>query len=421
MISALTNARVVTATEVVEGASVIVEAGRIAGILRHAERGRAGSLDVGGRYVLPGMVDLHCDTIVPRSSPRPNTRLPDELVFLEMDSYFACSGVTTGFHAISFYESRFGVDALDRTVALGSELYGLVARLREAGTVRHELHLRCEAPDRNAVEAVMPLLAGGKARMVSLMDHTLGQGQHTSVQWLEDVMRARGRTKAEIEDSMARATTNDGAAMLANMRQVARAAHEHGLVLASHDDDTADKVDFVARLGARISEFPTTPAAARRAKERDLAVCMGAPNVVRGKSSGSGHLSATEAVSQGLVDVLVSDYDAPSMLPAVFSLAGAHLLALPAAVRLVSAAPAEALGLQDRGTIREGALADSARSRRPPGLAACHPRPGGRARRRRNRGGVNGFRLPSGFRRRLNAEGQVSAAIVPVITAPPAA
>jgi alpha-D-ribose 1-methylphosphonate 5-triphosphate diphosphatase len=358
MIRTLTNARVVTPTEIIEGASVIIEMGRIAGILRRSERAPAGSMDVRGRYLLPGMVDLHSDTIVPRSSPRPNAKLPGELVFLEMDSYFAWSGITTGFHAISFYQSRFGLEALDRTVAQGSALYDLVTRLRGSGMVHHELHLRCEAPDRNAVEAVLPLLGTGEAGIVSLMDHTVGQGQVSDVNWFKDALQASGRTQAQIAETLEWATKSDAVATLANMRQVAETAHEHGIVLASHDDDTPEKVDLLARLGSSISEFPTTLAAARRAKECGLVVCMGAPNVVRGRSSGSGHLSAHEAAAHGLVDVLVSDYHAPSLLPAVFALAEAQTLTFPAAVRLVSAAPARAAGLPGRGVIEEGAAAD---------------------------------------------------------------
>jgi len=146
--------------------------------------------------------------------------------------------------------------------------------------------------------------------------------------------------------------------MLAAMRQVAQAARESRLVLASHDDDTPEKVDLMAELGVQVSEFPTTLPAARRAKERGLVVCMGAPNVVRGRSSSPSHLSAIEAVAHGLVDVLVSDYHAPSMLPAVFALAKSGLMSLPAAVRLVTAAPAAAAALADRGMVREGAVAD---------------------------------------------------------------
>ncbi len=114
---------------------------------------------------------------------------------------------------------------------------------------------------------------------------------------------------------------------------------------------------MLAEKGARISEFPVNAEAALRAKELGLSVCLGAPNVVRGASSG-GNLNATEAVSLDLVDALCSDYHPPSMLPAAFRLARDKVLPLHKAIGLVSVGPGRAAGLSERGEIRGGAVAD---------------------------------------------------------------
>src|SRR5262249_35449346 len=53
--------------------------------------------------------------------------------------------------------------------------------------------------------------------------------------------------------------------------------------------------------------------AARRAKELGMMVCMGAPNYFRGGSH-CGNLSCVEAMGEGLVDILCSDFHFPSML-----------------------------------------------------------------------------------------------------------
>ncbi len=104
-------------------------------------------------------------------------------------------------------------------------------------------------------------------------------------------------------------------------------------------------------------EFPINAESARRAKELGIGVCMGTPNVVRGRSSGD-NLGATEAVAKGLVDTLCSDYHPPSMLQAAFKLARDGVLTLPAAVGLVTGEPARAAGLHGYGEIREGHAAD---------------------------------------------------------------
>jgi len=131
----------------------------------------------------------------------------------------------------------------------------------------------------------------------------------------------------------------------------------NNIPIASHDDDTAEKVDVMHQMGAQISEFPLTLEAAKRAKELGMTVSMGAPNVVRGGSS-TGNLSAQEAMRKGLVEVLCSDYNPTSMLYAPFVLAKKGLLRLSEAVNMVSLNPAKAIGMDTVGSIEVGKRAD---------------------------------------------------------------
>ena len=62
--------------------------------------------------------------------------------------------------------------------------------------------------------------------------------------------------------------------------------------------------------------------------------------------------------ARGFCTVLASDYYYPAMLLAPFRLAEEGILALEDAWPLVSANPARAAGLADRGTLAEGARAD---------------------------------------------------------------
>ena len=107
-----------------------------------------------------------------------------------------------------------------------------------------------------------------------------------------------------------------------------------------------------------VSEFPTTLEAAQCAHELGLAVCMGAPNVLLGKSSG-GNLSAIVAVKAGIANVLCSDYYPGAMLAAAFKLAEQQICTLPEAVKLVTLHPAKAVHLgHEYGSVEIGKLAD---------------------------------------------------------------
>lgn len=348
---AINGARVVTPDGVVEGASVIFEGGRIAGI--SARPGRSeGAVDAADRYVLPGIVDLHSDVIEQHLSPRAGVRFDDALAFVELDRMFAGTGTTTALHRISFMETK------TRSVALARELLDAIVGLRAGGLVRHEVHLRCEYLQDGTVEAVEELLPTSSAKMASLTDHTPGQGQFRDLEAYRMSMRENaGEDEETVEAAIELASRRDPRLILARAERVARAAAKSGVRLASHDDDSPEKARLLAERGVTVCEFPTNVETAREAKQLGLSVAMGAPNVVLGRSS-AGNLSAAEAVRLGLVDALVSDYHPPSMLQAAFKLAEDRTLPLHEAVGLVSSGPARAVGLSDRGEIREGALAD---------------------------------------------------------------
>lgn len=60
----------------------------------------------------------------------------------------------------------------------------------------------------------------------------------------------------------------------------------------------------------------------------------------------------------GLVDGLASDYIPTSLLPSAVRLVSQRIATLPEAVRLVTSGPAACVGLDDRGTLTEGTVAD---------------------------------------------------------------
>jgi alpha-D-ribose 1-methylphosphonate 5-triphosphate diphosphatase len=109
--------------------------------------------------------------------------------------------------------------------------------------------------------------------------------------------------------------------------------------------------------GATLAEMPTTLVAARKAKESGMWVCMGAPNYFRGGSH-CGNLSCREALDEGLVDILCSDYHFPTMLGSVVRMIEDGK-APHEAVNLVSLNPARLLGLDvHTGSIAVGKRAD---------------------------------------------------------------
>lgn len=174
-------------------------------------------------------------------------------------------------------------------------------------------------------------------------------------------MRKSPLSEAEIEAFIETRLDLHARFAATHRRELVALARRAGAVLASHDDASSVHVAESVADGVSLAEFPTTREAAEACRQGAVAVMMGAPNVVRGGSH-SGNVAAEALARDGLLDVLSSDYVPASLLMAAFHLP--HRVAaidLPQAIRMVTAAPAKATGLTDRGAIAAGLRADLVR------------------------------------------------------------
>src|ERR1700743_3660669 len=117
----------------------------------------------------------------------------------------------------------------------------------------------------------------------------------------------------------------------------------------SHDDTTDENVTDAIRDRVAVAEFPTTVEAARGLHEAGIDILMGAPNVVRGGCH-SGNTPAVDLAREGRLDTLSSDYAPSSLLMGALMLPKqVPAIDLASAVRTVTKAPAETVGLARRG------------------------------------------------------------------------
>lgn len=358
------NARIVTPAGIRDKASLIVEGGRIAGIGAAPSGKGCSRLDAAGGWLMPGFIDLHSDALEKDLEPRPNTRFPLDIVLFELDKKLAACGVTTIFHSVSFAEGEIGVRCNDQAAAVIERITELVPRM----VVDTRIHARFEITDEAAVPRLEALLKSGKIQLLSLMDHTPGQGQFREAAAFENYYRlVYGKEKAEVDEIIERKIRSQekAAARLERMIALCRSL---GVPLASHDDDSREKIRWLRDRAVAISEFPVNMEALRAAGDSGLHVCLGAPNVLRGASQG-GNLSARKAIETGYGDILCSDYAPMTILHAVFTLEALGLKPLHEAVNMVSLQAARAVGIDgEKGSLEEGKAADMVLVARPDGI-----------------------------------------------------
>jgi alpha-D-ribose 1-methylphosphonate 5-triphosphate diphosphatase len=361
----LTNATLVLADHVRHG-TILLRDGLIADIAEGRSAAPAAE-DMGGDILMPGIIDLHTDTLQRQVQPRAGARWPSRSAYLAHDAQCAAAGVTTVFDALCV--GNLSLDNEDRVRTFQDGVADLTA-LSRTGLFKsdHFLHLRCELPAENMLGLVEAVVPHPLTRMVSLMDHTPGVGQYADVERFRARKLREGIPLDEIDAQIAFLTANRLALRGPNRRALLEMVRGRAIVLASHDDETLEEVAENHADGIRISEFPVRLVAARAARALGMDVIAGAPNIVRGGSH-SGNVAAAELIAAGAVDALASDYVPPALVEAAFTAADAGL-SVPDAVALVTAGPARLAGLADRGRIALGLRADLVRVRRHEGLAA---------------------------------------------------
>ena len=318
----------------------------------------AGSEDAGGDLIMPGLIELHTDHLEAHYVPRPKVYWNPIAAVVSYDGQLATSGITTVLDSLRVWRED-GAEDVDGRAGVLAEA---ITSARDANLLRadHFLHLRCEIPMPDVVEEARELVGRPDVRLMSLMDHTPGQRQFRDEAKLRVYYRGKGAgmTDAELDVLFERRFRYQKTYAETNLRAIVALAQAHDIPLASHDDTTEENVTDAIRDRVAVAEFPTTMEAARGLHQAGIGILMGAPNVVRGGSH-SGNIAAVDLAREGLLDILSSDYIPSSLLMGALQLPQ-HVAAidLAAAVRTVTKAPAEAVGLHDRGEIAVGKRAD---------------------------------------------------------------
>jgi alpha-D-ribose 1-methylphosphonate 5-triphosphate diphosphatase len=348
----LTHARIVLADDVLQNAALLIEDGRIAAVDPMGARADR-IVDLGGQTLLPGLVDLHCDAIEKEAEPRSRVLFPMDFAVAQVDRRNAAAGITTPYHAVSFANREWGVRNNQTAAALIRAMHGF----HPHSLVDNRVHCRYEVTDPHAVDVLIELMDAGMVSLLSIMDHSPGQGQFKTLgAYLEYMMGNHGMSREQAEEA-ARAKTEAREGALGRVERLLERARLHGIPTASHDDDSVHRIAAMRALGVAMSEFPITLDTAKAAVSCGLPTILGAPNVLRGQSQ-SGSMRAIDAIRAGVASCLCSDYQPSTLIAAAFAAARQASLSLPKAIALVAGNPAKAAGLQDRGHIQAGMRAD---------------------------------------------------------------
>jgi len=312
------------------------------------------AIDMGDMRIVPGFVDLHSDAIEKEVEPRPGARFPVKSAVMNLDKILSMSGITTMFHAIGFNDEELTRNrrGTEKSAELINEIY---VSNKQFLKIDNFIHARFEITSRSSLDTVKKLIKEHKINLLSIMDHSPGQGQFKTLEsWKKYHLSAYSFDTKYIDEYIEKKLSADKTGIVEDL---VKFAISYNIPVLSHDDDCKEKLNTLKNLGITFSEFPLSVEVAEYAKQLNISTGMGAPNVVRGGSQ-SGNIAAKELISKNLCDYLCSDYHPSSMLLAPYKLKEELHIPLEKGFRLVSTTPARLAGLTDRGIIAIGKKAD---------------------------------------------------------------
>jgi len=316
-------------------------------------------INAAGGLVVPGFIDIHSDYIEHMAAPRPSSLIDFHIALHETERELMMHGITTMYHSLSFADaSAFKIKRI-RTPEYTREFAKLISETQNSShLIHHRFHARFEISSVHRVQEIEQYIQEGKVHLLSFTDHTPGQGQYWDVETYRKTIRGYQDISEQEIDRIVERSQNKDKMTVDSMTALADKARKHQVAVASHDDDSIEKLEMNKAMGLDISEFPIHIETALAAKSMGFLTVAGAPNILLGGSH-TGNLSAAEAVDAGAIDILCSDYYPASLLHAVFILHKDWGVKLVDAFRLVTLNPAKAVKADEqRGSIEPGKLAD---------------------------------------------------------------
>ena len=336
--------------ELVES-SLSVADGRISDVDASKGSGALG-LDARNLLVLPGIIDIHGDAFERQMMPRPKVDFPIDVALVDSDRQAIANGITTVFHAAT-WSWEPGLRCGDNA----RKLLEAIETLRPKLAADTRFHLRHETYNLDAEAVIGDWLASRRVDLFAFNDHMDNTVALLNKPNKRKTMVDRTGLSDEAFDELVRRMVSRADAVPASIARLAKIARDANLRMLSHDDESPAMRKAFRAQGITIAEFPVNEETAREAASGGDAIVFGAPNVVRGGSH-TGWTRTSDMIEKGLCSVLASDYYYPAQLLAAFRLAADGVRPLAKAWELISAAPAGAAGLSDRGHLAPGQRAD---------------------------------------------------------------
>lgn len=356
----LINGKIITENSILKNNILRIHAGYIDKIVDCNENMEYGDIiDCTGKFIMPGLIDIHSDVIENIIVPRKGVVFNNYTALCEIDKELANQGITTMYHSISIANSticnRKRTLSVNQMIAIGDD----ISKYSEEMLINHRFHARLELNTIEAYPEILERLKNGVIHELSLMNHTPGQGQYSSLEVFKvEIRKQYGDISAKRVDEIIRECQNKPLLSQIQIQNILKIAQKNNIPIAFHDVELEMQLRFMKENGIKICEFPLNLDIAKKAHELGFYNLVGAPNIMKNGSHNK-NIAALELIKAGYAQIICSDYYTPALLQSIFIIAQNTNIPLYETVKYLTLNPAIALGIQDEyGSIAVGKRAD---------------------------------------------------------------
>lgn len=356
----LINGKIITENSILKNNILRIHAGYIDKVVDYNENMEYGDIiDCTGKFIMPGLIDIHSDVIENIIVPRKGVVFNNYTALCEIDKELANQGITTMYHSISIANSticnRKRTLSVNQMIAIGDD----ISKYSEEMLINHRFHARLKLNTIEAYPEILKRLKNGVIHELSLMNHTPGQGQYSSLEVFKvEIRKQYGDISAKRVDEIIRECQNKPLLSQIQIQNILKIAQKNNIPIAFHDVELEMQLRFMKENGIKICEFPLNLDIAKKAHEQGFYNLVGAPNIMKNGSHNK-NIAALELIKAGYAQIICSDYYTPALLQSIFIIAQNTNIPLYETVKYLTLNPAIALGIHDEyGSIAVGKRAD---------------------------------------------------------------
>lgn len=283
---ALINGIIITPKELIRDSAVIIKDTTITDIIPNKQLSHdVVKYDCKNRFIMPDLIDTHCDCIETQIVPRKGIIFDFESALMQFDKQLLGNGITTMYHSISIANSTIVNKRRTLSVELQLKIGEMIHSIKDFLIIAHKFHARLEMNTVEAVDTIMRLINDKCIDELSFMDHTPGQGQYRNLSMFKvEIEKQYGLLNETKKQQIISQCSSKNKISKKQKMSLIEQCHSNHIPLAYHDVNSIELTNWMGEHGFKICEFPITQEAAIQSNKLNIFNIVGAPNILHGQS-----------------------------------------------------------------------------------------------------------------------------------------